>query len=56
MTSPDKTPTKTTAQQRADQIHAFQHELAELTREQVLSLSGASIIVFTCPALGAGNP
>ncbi len=39
MTSPDKTPTKTTAQQRADQIHAFQHELAELTREQVLSLS-----------------
>ena len=33
------TPTKTTAQQRADQIHAFNHELAELTREQVLSLS-----------------
>ncbi len=34
-----KTPSKTTAQQRADQIHAFNHELAELTREQVLSLS-----------------
>jgi uncharacterized membrane protein len=30
---------KTTAQQRADRIHAFNHELAELTREQVLSLS-----------------
>ena len=34
-----KTPSKTAAQQRADQIHAFNHELAELTREQVLSLS-----------------
>ncbi len=34
-----ETPTKTTAQQRADQIHAFKHELAELTREQVLGLS-----------------
>ncbi|MCZ6667358.1 MAG: DUF2157 domain-containing protein [Gammaproteobacteria bacterium] len=33
------TPTKTTAQQRADQIHAFKHELAELTREQVLNLT-----------------
>ncbi len=32
-------PTKTTAQQRADQIHAFKHELAELTREQVLNLT-----------------
>ncbi|MCZ6798771.1 MAG: hypothetical protein O7D36_12585 [Gammaproteobacteria bacterium] len=32
-------PTKTTAQKRADQIHAFQHELAELTREQILNLS-----------------
>ncbi|MCK5640497.1 MAG: DUF2157 domain-containing protein [Gammaproteobacteria bacterium] len=34
-----KTPTKTTAQQRADQIHAFNNELAELKREQVLSLT-----------------
>ncbi len=33
-----KTPSKTAAQQRADQIHAFNHELAELKREQVLSL------------------
>ncbi len=33
------TPDKTTAQQRADQIHAFKHELAELTRKQILSLS-----------------
>ena len=34
-----KTPSKTDAQQRADQIHAFNHELVELTREQVLNLS-----------------
>ena len=34
-----KTPTKTTAQQRTDQIHAFNLELAELTHEQVLKLS-----------------
>ena len=34
-----KTTSKTNAQQRADQIHAFNNELAELTREQVLSLS-----------------
>ncbi len=34
-----KTPTKTTAQQRSDQIHAFNLELAELTHEQVLKLS-----------------
>ncbi len=34
-----KTPTKTTAQQRTDQIHAFNLELAELAREQVLTLS-----------------
>ncbi len=34
-----KTPSKTSAQQRADQIHAFNNELAELAREQVLSLS-----------------
>lgn len=33
------TPTKTTAQQRADQINAFNHELTELTREQILSLN-----------------
>lgn len=33
------TPSKTTAQQRADQIHAFNKELAELAREQVLSLT-----------------
>ena len=32
-------PDKTTAQQCADQIHAFNDELAELTREQILSLS-----------------
>ncbi len=32
-------PTKTTAQLRADQIHAFNDELSELTREQILSLS-----------------
>jgi len=31
--------TKTTAQQRADQIHAFNDELTELTCEQVLSLT-----------------
>ena len=34
-----KTPTKTTAQQRTDQIHAFNHELSELAREQLLTLS-----------------
>jgi len=34
-----KTPTKTTAQQRTDQIHAFNLELAELAREQLLTLS-----------------
>lgn len=34
-----KTPDKTNAQHRVDQIHAFNNELAELTRGQVLSLS-----------------
>lgn len=35
-----KTTSKTTAQQRADQIHAFNNELAELTRDSVLTLTG----------------
>jgi len=33
------TPDKTTAQQRSDQIHAFNTELAELERDQVFSLN-----------------
>ena len=34
-----KIPSKTSAQQRADQIHAFRHELEQLDQEQVLTLS-----------------
>jgi len=34
-----KSPSKTAAQQRADQIQAFNIELAELERDQVLSLT-----------------
>ncbi len=42
MTTPDKTPTKTTAHQRADQIHAFQHELAVLLTGEILTYPRAT--------------